>query len=324
MIPQTRLRFAVLIPLLFPPLLSTFASAEPKIHVVVSVDWEGRDITPENIAAMKAFRTDFPGIPLQMFLNAAYFTKVGANPKQIVEAMNSVLAPGDEKGLHIHGWKSLIEASGVKFRSEPAFRGPIDMSKCVPDCGHDVNITAYSEAELRKVIAFSLKTLEKNGMGRAKTFRAGAWQADKKVLRALAAEGIVLDDSATDAEFLKERWGKTLLYPVTKKIWPDTVAASQPYWIDLGQGHKIQELPNNGCLADYVSGESILKSFQANRDLFKKDPSKDVYLSIGFHQETAVKFLPNLRKGIELIRAEAAAQNLPVDFTVPSKQGLKI
>ena len=126
-----------------------------------------------------------------------------------------------------------------------------------------------------------------------------------------------MDSSATDAEYLKERWGKTLLYPVTKKIWPDTVASSQPQWIELGEGKKILELPNNGCLADYVTGEMIFTSFQKNVELLKADPSKNVYLSIGFHQETAVKYLPNLRKGIDLIQAYADAQKISLEFVVP-------
>ncbi|RYZ50766.1 MAG: hypothetical protein EOP07_22405 [Proteobacteria bacterium] len=297
-------------------LCASLASAQGKVRIVVSVDWEGRSLEAENLAAFNAFRNDYPKIPLQLFLNAAYYTKADADPKLVTDNIRSVMRPGDEQGLHIHAWRSLFTAAGVTFKTEPAFKGPIDMEKCTPDCGHDVNVTAYSEAELRKVIAFSIKTLKKHGFDHPHSFRAGAWQADRKVLKALAAEGFTLDSSATDADFLKERWGKTLLYPVTKKIWPDTRASTQPYTIDLGDGKKILELPNNGCLADYVSGESILDSFQKNVAVLKANPEKDVYLSIGFHQETAVKYLPNLRKGIDLIQAAAAEQKIPVEFVV--------
>lgn len=293
------------------------ARSEGKIRIVVSTDWEGRSIEEDNLLSFVAFRNDYPKIPLQHFLNAAYFTKEGVDPKKVEAAMRSVMRPGDEQGLHIHAWRSLFTAAGVKWKTEPAFKGPIDLEKCTPDCGHDVNITAYSEAELRKVIRYSIKTLSAHGFDRAKSFRAGAWQADKKVLRALAAEGITLDSSATDAEYLKERWGRTLLYPVTKKIWPDTLPTSQPYWIDLGEGKKILELPNNGSLADYVTGEVIFASFQKNVELWQTDRSKDIYFSIGFHQETAFKYLPNLRKGIDLIQAYANAERIPIEFVVP-------
>lgn len=307
----------LLIATLFAANLPALARAEGKIKIVVSVDWEGRELNPENLAAMQAFRKDYPEIPLEMFLNAGYYFKPGADAKAITESIRSVLRPGDEEGLHIHGWKSLFEAAKVEFRKEPAFKGPINMEACTPDCGHDVNITAYSENELRKVIRLSLETLTKQGFQKAKSFRAGAWQSDKKVMRALASEGITLDASATDAEYLKARWGKTLLYPVTKKIWPEIDPSSQPYRVDLGDGLTITELPNNGCLADYVSGEQILKAFQANVEKLKADPSKEIYLSIGFHQETANKYLEHLRSGIDLIRAEAAKEKVAIDFVVP-------
>lgn len=287
------------------------------LRVVVSVDWEGRNLDPQNLAAMEHFRHDYPNVPLQHFLNAAYYTKMDADARITTAAIRSVLREGDEHGLHIHAWRSLVNAAAVKFRTEPAFRGPLDLSQCDPDCGHDVNMAAYNEKELRKLIRFSIDTLVKHGFDRPRSFRAGAWQADNHVFRALAKEGITLDSSATSAEYLKERWGKSLLYPVVGKLWPDTTATSQPYRIKLGAGLSIVELPNNGCLADYVSGEQIAQTFQKNVELWKKDKSRDIYVSIGFHQETALKFLPRLRQGIDAIREQALREKLPVEFVVP-------
>lgn len=297
--------------------------AAGKVRIVVSVDWEGREIAPNNLEAMKAFRKDYPEIPIQHFLNAAYFTKKDADPKVLVENIRSVLKADDLQGLHIHAWRSLITASGVEFRKEPAFRGPLDLEKCTPDCGHDVNLTAYSESEMRRVIRFSLDTLTKQGFDRATTFRAGAWQSDKKVFRALVAEGITQDASATDAEYLREKWGKSLLYPVVGKIWPNTQKTTQPYAIDLGDGKSIIELPNNGCLADYTNAEINLAAFQKNAELLKANPDKDVYLSIGFHQETAEKYLPGLRQGIDAIKTYAGEQKIPFEFIVP-KPGVNL
>jgi hypothetical protein len=298
-------------------LLLLSSSGQAALRVVVSVDWEGRNLDPQNLAAMEHFRHDYPKVPLQHFLNAAYYTKVDADPRLTTAAIRSVLRKGDEHGLHIHAWKSLVEAAGVKFRTEPAFRGPLDLSQCDPDCGHDVNMAAYNEKELQKLIRFSIKKLVQQGFERPRSFRAGAWQADKHVFRALAREGITLDSSATPAEYLKERWGKSLLYPVVGKLWPDTTATSQPYRIDLGSGLSMLELPNNGCLADYVSGDVIAATFQKNVELWKKDRSRDIYISIGFHQETAQKFLPHLRQGIDAIQAMAERDRLPVAFVVP-------
>ncbi|WP_141735188.1 hypothetical protein [Oligoflexus tunisiensis] len=287
------------------------------LRVVVSVDWEGRNLDPQNLAAMEHFRHDYPRIPLQHFLNAAYYTKADAEPRLTTAAIRSVLRAGDEHGLHIHPWRSFVQAAGVKFRTEPAFRGPLDLSQCEPDCGHDVNMAAYTGKELRKLIRFSIRTLVKQGFDRPRSFRAGAWQADNHVFRALAQEGITLDSSATSAAYLKERWGKTLLYPVVARLWPQTTATSQPYRVPLGQGLSILELPNNGCLADYVTGPVIAQTFRENVELWKKNRDKDIYISIGFHQETAQKYLPHLRQGIDAIVELSQKENLPVEFVVP-------
>jgi hypothetical protein len=305
--------FLLLLILLIP------GSSSASLRVVVSVDWEGRNLDPQNLAAMEHFRHDYPDIPLQHFLNAAYYTKADADADAGVTtaAIRSVLREGDEHGLHIHAWRNLVQAAGVKFRTEPAFRGPLDLSQCDPDCGHDVNMAAYTEKELQKLIRFSIKTLVNHGFDRPRSFRAGAWQADNHVFRALAKEGIKLDSSATSAAYLKERWGKSLLYPVVGKLWPDTTATSQPYTIKLGSGLSILELPNNGCLADYVTGEMIAATFHKNVELWKKDKSRDVYISVGFHQETALKFLPALRQGLDAIRQVAEQETLPVEFVVP-------
>jgi hypothetical protein len=62
----------------------------------------------------------------------------------------------------------------------------------------------------------------------------------------------------------------------------------------------------------------IAATFQKNVELWKKDKSRDVYISIGFHQETALKFLPALRQGIDAIRQAAERETLPVEFVVPA------
>ena len=298
--------------------LSPLVQAQGKVRIVVSVDWEGEDLQSQNLLAMKNFRQDYPEIPLQHFLNAAYYTKAGARPSVVTAAIRSVLRPGDEHGLHIHSWKSLVEASGVSFRTGPSFvQGTVDLNDCVVDCGHDVVLNAYTNSELRRIIKFSVSTLQNNGFDRAKSFRAGGWQADANVLRALAAEGFTLDSSATYAPYLFESWSEPYqLYGNVAALWPTTVPTSQPYSTDLGAGLSIIELPNNGCLADYMTGSAILKAFVTNAKLQKTNPQSDVYLSIGFHQETASTYLPALRSGIDKIIAYAKAQNIAVEFVV--------
>ncbi|MCX6129832.1 MAG: hypothetical protein NTX25_12330 [Proteobacteria bacterium] len=297
---------------------SSLSTAQGKIRIVVSVDWEGRDLQQSNLKAMNAFRQDYPFIPLQHFLNAAYYNKSGAQASELTAAIQSVLRPGDEHGLHIHAWKSLVEAAGVPFRRTPSFvKEDVDLQRCGLDCGNDVALTAYSYSELRQLIKFSLDSLESHGFHRAKSFRAGGWQADDTVLSALAAEGITLDSSATYAPYLYTSWGPPYhLYDFVAALWPAIRPSSQPYRLNLSNGMSIIEVPNNGCLADYRTGEEFFASFLTQVKIWKENPARDVYLSIGFHEETAQSYLPRLRLGIDKILAYANLNQISYEFVV--------
>lgn len=306
--------FCVIIPFL----VITNAIGQGKVRIVVSVDWEGDDLLPENLQAMKNFRRDYPEIPLQQFLNAAYYTKSQADAVQITKSIKSVLLPKDEHGLHIHAWRTLVESSAVNFRQSPSFvfEG-YGFKNCPVDCGNDIPLTAYTTNELRKIIAHSIEILQREKFNRPKSFRAGGWQADDNVLDALAAEGFTLDSSATDAEFLKASWSKYNLYGFVAKLWSETRPTSQPYTYKTSSGLKIIELPNNACLSDYMTGSDMLKVFQSNAHNLQKNPKKDVYLSIGFHQETAAEYLARLREAITLIRDYSKRNKIPIEFVVP-------
>lgn len=309
-----KLRFFILFLILF----SFFtAFSQGKIKIVVSVDWEGEDLKTHNLQAIKEFRRDLPEIPLQQFLNAAYYTKTDANSEQITKDIRSVLLPKDEHGLHIHAWKRLVEASGVKFRTSPSFvMDGFMIADCRIDCGQEIALTGYANDELRKIIAYSVGILQREGFNRPKSFRAGGWQADDNVLDALAAEGFTLDSSATIADLLLPEWGKYKLHKMVKDLWLDTKPTSQPYIHKTSSGLQILELPNNSCLADYMTGNDMLKVYQSNAQILKKNRKKDVYLSIGFHQETAAEYLPNLREAIKLIRSYAKRNKIPIEFVV--------
>jgi hypothetical protein len=297
--------------------LSASALAQGKVRIIVSVDWEGDDLQAQNLNAMRTFRSDYPAIPLQHFLNAAYYTKSGAVARNVTQQIQSVLRPGDEHGLHVHAWRTLVTAAGVHFRTSPSFvEGTVDLNQCDPDCGNDVALVAYTEAELKKILNFSVQTLVNQGFNRARSFRAGGWMANGRVLNALADSGFTLDSSATYAPYLEEAWSDYNLYSFVGQLWPNSVPTSQPYVYQAKSGATITELPNNGSLADYVTGADILKAFQSNAALLRSNPASDVYLSIGFHQETAADYLPALRSGIDQIMTYAKNQGIAYEFIV--------
>ncbi len=292
------------------------AAPSGKLIGIISVDWEGRVLEQDDLKAMRSFRQDYPSIGLLQFLNAAYYTKPNANADHITQSIRSVLSPLDEEGLHIHSWRSLLETAGVPFRRSPnwSYPGEISMNSCyLLDCGHNVPISAYTETELRRMIRTSQMILSHHGFGPAQSFRAGGWMAKPHVISALAKEGFQFDSSATDPNLLKGRRWSDRLYRWLDELWADISTTSQPFLI--GQRHaSLIELPDNGILADYITAEEMFAVFKENVALWEKDKSKTLYVSIGFHQETAAQYLHEIRGAIDLIEAYSQENQLPFEW----------
>ncbi len=283
-----------------------------KINLYISVDWEGRDLDGKNLTAFKEFRQDFPNTPILQFLNAAYFTKPNADINEIKKKIESVLLPIDEIGLHIHGWKSQFEACGIKFRNSPSFNsgGEIFAGENDLDIGHDIPISEYTTDELVKVIKHSKDLFKKLGWGVPKNFRCGGWISKPQVLAALEKEGFIGDYSAVPCKFLDGKRKSNFLHDWLYPLWKDITPETQPYKIG-----NILEWPNNGCLADYVTGKEMLQIFIQNWAAFQKSEKENWYLSIGFHQETADKFIKNLIEALILIKKYSKEHNIPLNFS---------
>jgi hypothetical protein len=285
-----------------------------KMQLLVTVDWEGRELADRNLTAMKNLHARFPGVKIVHFLNAAYYTKPDAKPADVTARMESAIAPGDEVGLHIHGWKRLFEASGVTFKSSPTFWGTsILPNECFFDCGHEVPISLYTAAELRKVVRFSLDTLADHGFGGMKSFRCGGWMAKESVREAVAAEGLRFEQSAVPASFLTAKLDKTPIHDELSRLWAGTTQTSQPFRMDTPAGPLV-EVPDNGALADYVTADQMVATYEANKaEYLRGGRRRNVVVSFGFHQETAAKFLPELEAALERMTDRAANDGVPLE-----------
>jgi len=302
---------------LVPACLLFFCAAVPpadakgagrEIEMVVSVDWEGEELAEDNLAAFRAFRDKNPEIRITHFLNAAYFTKPGADAAGVVRAVRSVMREGDQLGLHIHGWKSLFEKAGTAYRSSPGFwnyAGPGDCSlEKGEDCGHEVPINSYSVDELRRVIRYSLDVLAGNGFRGVEVFRAGGWVAAPNVLEAAAVEGLSGDSSGVTVPLLAREIGGTPLYISLGGLWPGLDQGSGPYRIETPAG-PITEFPDNMALADYVSGEEVYSMY---RRVALQGGDGPLYVHFGFHLETADRFVNRVHTAVFRIREDAGTR----------------
>ena len=289
-----------------------------KVYLTVSVDWEGRDITWKNLEAMKKFRMENSDVPLLHFLNAAYFTKKHINRDHTVKKIRSVMKSFDEHGLHIHSWKSLVKTSGVTYRHYPKWIPRIyhqdAVRKCkTQDCGHEVPISAYSKEDIRKIIKKSKSILGLYGFNHPISFRAGGWMANESVYTALKEEGFRFDSSPLPTIHLK---GKLVGYHIHEwldHLWADITPSSQPFAYYESEKQLIS-MPDNGCLADYMMAEDMVKVFKTNIDVWKKKPENSVYVHIGFHQETAFKYSKRVTRALQKIRKYSAQENIPLEI----------
>ena len=279
-----------------------------RLRLAISVDWEGRDLRAENLAAMAALREALPGVPLTHFLNAAYYTKPGADAARITSQIAGAVLPGDEAGLHVHGWRSLFAAAGVAFRERPSFWGegwPLQPS--ANDLGHEVEIGAYEVDELRAVLRLSRERLGAAGFPIGASFRAGGWMATPPVLEAIRAEGFLVDSSATDSKWHDELQGMAL-HARIPEVWPGVTERSQPFAIETPAG-RVLEMPDTGALADYVTAAEMVAHLRAAAERLAADPGRDLFVHIGFHQETAARYAPRVT---EAVRTLAAERELPL------------
>lgn len=269
------------------------------IRLMVTVDWEGWSLDEENLEAMRQFRQKHPYIPMVQFLNPVYPLKFADTTPRIV----STLLPGDAHGLHIHAWKTLVEACQIPYQSSPAFDD--DAKHCqIGLCGYSVSLEhAYDEAALTKLVACSANMLVEQGFQRPVTFRAGGWQLGPKLANALKANGFTMDSSRMSAAHLHERWGRdSRMVAMVSQLHPDAHALESPYELLPG----LMEYPNNASLADYTRTERIVEIF---RQLLEQE---NPLMVLGFHQETAVDFLQRLEDAIP--RMEAIAREKTIDI----------
>ena len=127
----------------------------------------------------------------------------------------------------------------------------------------------------------------------------------------LATEGFAVDSSEVPHDWFPDYFGDVDL------LWPNATRVSQPYRLEGG----LVEVPDNGCLADYVTSEQMVDNFKAVARSARTQPA---VLSLGFHQETAAKFLPRLRSALLEIEHRAAMQRIPLRYDRTSDVALTV
>jgi hypothetical protein len=136
--------------------------------------------------------------------------------------------------------------------------------------------------------------------------------AKDNVREAVAAEGLVYEESAVPTDFLQAGLKGAPLLGWLEQLWPDVIPTSQPYEMPTAAGNLV-EVPDNAALADYVSPDQMVETFQANKAAFLRDRSKNVVVSMGFHHETAADYLPRVETALAQIQDIVRRENIPFE-----------
>ena len=162
-------------------------------YVVWTLDFEG-DAASDTALANTAALLDGQAVHASILWNARVWTTTQVTPTEagaMVGWANGRATKGDEIGLHVHAWADFVRDSGVTPRTAPNWSGRSD--------GYDVPLTAFDEAETRKLIDHAVELMTQHGFAKPTAFRAGGLFANAANLRAIAAAGFTVDSSATAA-----------------------------------------------------------------------------------------------------------------------------
>ena len=93
-------------------------------------------------------------------------------------------------------------------------------------------------------------------------------------------------------------------------MWPEVTTRTQPYRIDTPAG-PVLEMPDTCALADYVTPDEMVRHVREAAARLAQAPSRDVFVHIGLHQETAHRYGQRI---VQAVQALARDPDLPLVF----------
>ena len=266
-----------------------FQKSHP-LYVVVSNDWDDPDNGDDKLERQERLHARHPELVLTHFVGPYTFTDPAVSPARrarLAAWVNDLAqTEGDEIGLHVHPWCNFVSTAGVTCRTSPSFAYANGDTT-----GYTVILASYTRSELEKIFKRATEVFQQNGLPRPTSFRAGGWTANEDVLAALVTAGHVADSSGCNWSRLEE-WKNqagAALYAWNQEHWSAIDDTSQPYFpqttdmqADAAPHLPLLEVPDNGLLVDYVTGNEMIEMLDRNW------PSRGaltapVTYSIGYH-----------------------------------------
>jgi subtilisin-like proprotein convertase family protein len=243
------------------------------LYVLMTTDWDSSDSEDSILQLHEKLHTQHPGLKFTHFFGPYTFTDPTVSKARQAYLTDWLMrlraAYQDEIGLHIHPFCNFVNTvPGVPCRFKPS-----DSYDKGDTTGYTVLSSAYSESEYLKLLKAADTLFTAHGLGKPTAFRTGSWAANAGTLRALAEDGFVADSSANNWARIEESQYEDngMLYKWNRQHWKPITDISQPYYpsahnpaIAGNPAIPILEIPDNGSLVDYVTGDEMIEIFNVN------------------------------------------------------------
>jgi hypothetical protein len=210
--------------------------------------------------------------------------------------------PGDQIGLALAPWKSIVAGAGVLFRTSPTFWGNnISGSTCNLDCGGEVPLSIYTSKEVKSIFESALNVMDQHGFSGLKGMQIRGWMATPEIMNAGEQFGMKYDFSMVTPSLLSEHLREFPIFAWVKKQWPTSDILSQPGIIpSLSQN--VIEVPQSLASLDYVSVEQMSKFLER----FVGSETKSLTYHIALNADTVHMTLPKLELVLQNVFKQAS------------------
>lgn len=264
------------------------------LYVLVGTDWDDADTSNTALTLQDDLHAFYPELKITHFVGPYTFTDPALDDERVQYLVDWLMGMeedfGDEVGVHIHPYCNFVETTDVTCRSEPS----VVYDQGDPT-GYTVDSSSYTTEEYTELLLATDALFEAHGFAKPVSFRAGAWTADMSTLLAVEAAGYTVDSNAYNWARMEE-WiglGNGGFYEWVSENWSTFGDESQPYYpsredIQLrgDPALNVLEIPLNGAMVDYVSGDEMIEIFALNWDGGAlSEPSTYV---IGYHPSNYV------------------------------------
>jgi hypothetical protein len=277
------------------------AAPEMTVRLALVVAWEGAPVGPINTAALKELRSTVDGVRWIHLMDASLWAREGADTQSVDDMLKALVRKDDITGIHLAGWKSIVEKAGVTHRRKPTFWGNIlSAEDCARDCGREVPLAAYSARDVSKIIDQALIFAKDGGISSPKAFMAGGHGSDRKILEAASAAGLKHDFSGVISARAESGFAGQPLNAWISESWSGARIDQNVVAAETASG-RVWRYAVNAGQADWQSGDDMARLAKNVVDEARRNKRNEVDVVFLMHGDTAARTAPRVARAFRIL-----------------------